>query len=406
MSPARCAASASASCRATACAASSRRTTWTARGSSTATAERALIPERSLIDSIEAELAGTLGRTANAPRLICGPGDDAAVVRARPLCVVSVDTIVEGTHFHLREGRSTPGEVGHRALAAALSDLAAMGAEPGEAYIALGLPAGLSEEQALALVRAAAVLAAANGTTIAGGDVVAAAALTVSVTVVGWAEREDQLVTRGGARGGDIVGVTGSLGAAGAALAVLNAREDARRASSGGAPFGEGEGVGAAAIPGSERVLARARAPLPRLREGRALAAAGVHAMIDLSDGLATDAGHVGCASGVELRIALERLPLADGVATVCAALGADPHELAASAGEDYELCFCAAPEHREQVESAITAAGNSRITWIGDVVAPLGEADERGEVAAPVGVALLDRRGRAVRLNGFEHAW
>ena len=77
--------------------------------------------------------------------MIRGPGDDAAVVRARPLCVVSVDTMVDGVHFHLREGWATPAEVGHRALASALSDLAAMGAMPGEAYIALGLPAVLAE---------------------------------------------------------------------------------------------------------------------------------------------------------------------------------------------------------------------------------------------------------------------
>jgi thiamine-monophosphate kinase len=290
-------------------------------------------------------------------------------------------------HFHLRDGWATPGEVGHRALASALSDLAAMGAMPGEAYLALGLPDGLAEEQALALVRGAARLAASCGTTIAGGDVVAAPALSVSVTVVGWAEREDELVARGGARAGDLVGVTGSLGAAGAALAVLNARRA-------GADADESQVAAEAAIPGGESVLARARAPLPRLGEGRALAGAGASAMIDLSDGLAADAGHLGRASGAQLRIELERLPLADGVADVCAALGGDPHELAAGGGEDYELCFCASPERREQVESAIAAVGDVGVTWIGEVT------------AGPGGVELLDRRGRGVRLDGFEHAW
>ncbi len=104
-----------------------------------------------------------------------GIGDDAAVVRARALSVTSVDTMVEGVHFRLGEGWASPAEVGHRAMAGALSDLAAMGAEPGEAYLALGTAAGISsEQQALALVRAAGALAAASGTTIAGGDVVAA----------------------------------------------------------------------------------------------------------------------------------------------------------------------------------------------------------------------------------------
>ena len=310
--------------------------------------------------------------------MIRGPGDDAAVVRARPLCVVSVDTMVDGVHFRLRDGWATPAEVGRRALASALSDLAAMGASPGEAYIALGLPEGLAEQQALELVRAAGALAASCETTIAGGDVVAAPALSVSVTVVGWAEREDELVPRDGAKPGDLVGVTGKLGAAGAALAVLRAREDG---------FG-------GSIAGSEAVLERSRAPLPRLREGQALAGSGARAMIDLSDGLASDARHLGRASRAQLRIELERLPLADGVREVCAALAADPHEIAASGGEDYELCFCAAPEWRESVESALARAGGVEVTWVGEVLA-----------GAP-GALLVARDGREVRLDGFEHAW
>ena len=91
-----------------------------------------------------------------------GIGDDAAVVRARPVCVTSVDAIVDGVHFRLREGWATPAEVGSRALAGALSDLAAMGAEPGEAYLVLGLPEGFGEEQALELVRGAEELAGAR----------------------------------------------------------------------------------------------------------------------------------------------------------------------------------------------------------------------------------------------------
>jgi len=249
-----------------------------------------------------------------------------------------------------------------------------MGAQSGEAYLALGLPEGLGEDQALALVRSASALAAATGTAIAGGDVVAAAALTVSVTVVGWADDESELVGRDGALVRDLVGVTGTLGAPGAALAVR-----------------EGRATGAGSI---ERLLQRVRAPVPRLREGRALAGAGVHAMIDVSDGIATDAAHLGRASAALLRVELARLPLAGGVAEVCAELGLPACELAATGGEDFELCFCASAENRSRVEAAVDGAGGVGVTWIGEVVA-----------GAP-GVSLLGERGNEVELGGFEHRW
>jgi thiamine-monophosphate kinase len=309
-----------------------------------------------------------------APQILRGPGDDAAVVRGRGVCAVSVDTIVQGTHFRLQPGWATPAEVGHRALASALSDLAAMGAPPGEAYLALGLPEGLGEDQALSLVRSASALAASTGTAIAGGDVVSAPSLSVSVTVVGWVDDENELVGRDGALAGDLVGVTGTLGAAGAALAVR-----------------EGRAAGALGI---ESLLERVRAPAPRLREGRALARAGVHAMIDVSDGIATDAAHLGRASGARLCVELERLPLASGVAEVCAVLGLQAHELAATAGEDYELCFCVSPHERSRVEAAVAGAGAVGVTWIGEVV------------AGPPGVLLLGERGDEVQLRGFEHRW
>jgi thiamine-monophosphate kinase len=312
--------------------------------------------------------------------VVRGPGDDAAVVRARPFAVVSVDTMVEGTHFRRGAGWASMAEIGHRALASALSDLAAMGAQAGEAYLALGLPRGLGEREALELVRGASALARDTGTQIAGGDVVAAPALSVSVTVVGWAEREQDLLGRDGACEGDLVGVTGTLGAAGAALALLSAPGSERAAPAGTAAA----------------VLARARAPWPRLSEGRALAAVGASAMIDLSDGLATDAGHLGRASGVCLRVQLVRLPLAEGVAEVCAmpAIALDAHELAATGGEDYELCFCVAPERREAVESALAQDGGAGVTWVGEAL------------AGTPGVSLVAGDGREVRLHGFEHAW
>jgi thiamine-monophosphate kinase len=296
-------------------------------------------------------------------------GDDAAVVRAEPVCVTSVDAMVEGVHFRLQEGWASAAEVGHRAMAGALSDLAAMGARAGEAYVVLGLPAGFGEERALELVRSAAALAASAGASIAGGDVVGAPVLLVSVTAVGWAASPDDLVGRDGARTGDLVGVSGALGAPGAALALMS---------------GEA-GLG----PQTQPALARARRPLPRIAEGRALASAGVHAMIDISDGLAADAAQLGRASGAHLRIDVDSLPIHAGVAEVAAELGRP-----VSGGEDYELCFCAAPEDRELIERAVAELGAVRVSWVGEVCAGVPGASLSGE------------RGEGAGVEGFEHRW
>ena len=310
-------------------------------------------------------IAGLRERLTNrSTRIVRWSGDDCAVVTASGVQAVSVDQMVDGVHFRLGAPGYDVRSIGHRAAAAALSDIAAMGAEPGEIYVALGVPASMSEAEVLELADGIEGVAAAHGATVAGGDVTNAPALTVSITVTGWAQSADELVGRDGAVPDDLVVVTGTLGAAAAGLRVL-----------------AGEAIG------PESLTVRHLRPEPQVAAGRSFSGAKAHAMIDLSDGIATDARHVAEASGVTLELALADLPLATGVVEVAGQLDIDPRVLAATGGEDFELLACVP----EAALPALSAA--APVTVVGRVVAATDEP-----------VIWVDAPPHCAELRGHEH--
>ena len=258
-----------------------------------------------------------------------GVGDDAAVLEGGLL--LCTDALTEGIHFDLRW--STPGDVGWKALAVNLSDIAAMGGTPRAAVCAVVLAAGRKGE---ADDLAAGIMAAAVelGCPLVGGDTSVGSALTVTVTVVGDSPAGGA-VLRQGASPGDSIFVTGPLGGSRAALRALR--------------------LGEAADPVA---LARLQRPVPRLVEGGTAATAGASAMIDLSDGLSSDLAHLCRASGVGARLEASAVPLGPG-ATVDDAL---------AGGDDYELCFTAPDPVR--VAEAFAAAGLHLPAPIGSVTA------------------------------------
>lgn len=253
-------------------------------------------------------------------------GDDAAVlaVPQGERLVVSTDTSVVGVHF--REAWMTPAEIGWRATMAALSDLAAMGATPLGMLLALVLPESFLPELN-GLADGIGEAAATAGAPILGGDLTRGDQLTIGVTVLGSAASP---VPRSGARPGDLVYVTGRLGGSGAALAAFER---------GGNPSPEDR--------------ARFAHPVARIREGLWLRDSGASAMIDISDGLVADLGHMASASGAQIDIELARVPTVFGV---------DPTAAVAS-GEEYELALAApsalnTAQFRERFDLELTPIG------------------------------------------------
>lgn len=230
---------------------------------------------------------------------------------------LAADMLVYGHHFL---DWATPEEVGYKAVAVNVSDVAAMGGEPRFMLCSGG---AADPETTLRCMEGVIEAAKEFGVYPLGGDTTGAAALTVDVTVLGSFSSGAAPVLRGGARPGNLLAVTGELGASGAGFLALEARR-------------RGE---------AERLARRHLRPEPRVDAGRAAAMAGVRAMIDLSDGLASDVRHICEASGVGCRVDLGRLPVADDTRDFAESEGRDPDVLAATGGEDYELLVAASEE-------------------------------------------------------------
>jgi thiamine-monophosphate kinase len=284
------------------------------------------------------------------PGVALGSGDDAAItLHDGRAAATSVDAFVDGIHF--RRSTAPAASIGRKALAGALSDLAAMGAEPGEVYVVLGIPVDMDEAACLEVLGGIVEGAADWGVTLAGGDVTRAPVLLLAMTAVGYADSPTDLITRSGASAGDVVVVTGELGGAAAGLMILDRPE-----------------LGAGLAPQIADALRRRHLePAPRLAVGRALAGHRARAMIDISDGIAGDGAHIAAASGVLLEIDASELPLDAGVASVAESAGLDPVELALGGGEDYELLACVPSDGLEAATAAVADAG-CRLTAIGTV--------------------------------------
>lgn len=308
------------------------------------------------------------------PEVLVGIGDDAAAVTwAADTLLLTTDSLLEDVHF--RRSTATLRDIGAKAIAVNVSDIAAMGGEPRYALLALGLPPALGVAEVDELYAGIADMAGRHGVTVVGGDTCAApGGVVLSVTLVGRVQGAP--LRRSGARPGDAILVTGTLGASAAGLAVLEQRPG---------------GLAPAVV---EAVVRPHRLPTPRVAEARVIHASGwATAMIDLSDGLATDLGHIAAESLVGARIDTEALPLGNATREVARAVGADPLRWALSGGEDYELLFTAAADRAGELARRVTGQTGTPVHRIGEV-RPAGE-----------GVRFLDGRGCPYAVEpGFDH--
>lgn len=305
-----------------------------------------------------------------------GIGDDTAVLTpgAGASLLATTDLLIEDVHF--RRAWASPADIGWKAMAVNLSDIASMGGIPRWALVAAALPSSAEAHDIDDLYAGLLDAAAPHGVAIVGGDTsTSPQGWMINVTLLG--EHEGTPKLRSAAITGDVVAVTGTLGRSGAGLALLEA--------------GDPMMLGAALR--NELTTAHLR-PTPRLAEGRWLGAQpGVHAMMDLSDGLTTDLAHICRESAVGARIAVDRLPAAPAVREAARALGRDPLQWTAAGGEDYELLLTCDPDAVDRLARGLFAATGTALTAIGRI-----------EGNASV-VTYVDACGELVVIrSGYEH--
>jgi thiamine-monophosphate kinase len=289
-----------------------------------------------------------------------GVGDDCAIMDlgGDQLLLATCDSQVEGVHFTLQT--SSPEQIGRKALAVNLSDIAAMGGVPRFALVSLLIPSHLSLEILEEIYRGLRQEAEHFATTIVGGNIARAgsgSSLTIDITLLGSVMR-DRAITRSGARPDDLLCVTGYLGDSAAGLFTLLHPE---RTYSPGA---------------RDQVCAVHRTPHPRIAEGRILSQFGpqvITSMLDVSDGLSGDLAHLCERSQVGVRVELARLPLSPAIHTIAYEAGQDPWQWALHGGEDYELLFTVARGYEQEVIEAVQAATGTLVTVIGSML-PLEE--------------------------------
>jgi len=302
------------------------------------------------------ERLAAIGRRDGSARVVLGIGDDAAAVDAGggDLLLATCDSQIEGIHF--LSSRISPDQLGRRTAAVNLSDVAAMGGCPRWALVSIAAPGDRLVEDLEALYLAMTEELEAAGAVLIGGNTARSpGGLSVDMTLLGQAPRGG-LLTRHGARVGDLLCVTGSLGGAAAGLAALEAGLTIDRA-------------GEAAV---KIAISRHLTPTPRLAVGRALADSGaVSSCIDVSDGLVADAGHVAERSGVGIRLDSRLVPICPAATAVARLLqgGADPMAWALRGGDDYELAFTAAPGDAGPLLERVLSATGVVATVIGEVV-------------------------------------